>query len=141
MEELMFGSSIKKASYINELLEKMRFGPDIKEVMYLFDYNDDWYNMGFHDNKTLEPKVDKALSYLSYICYLRKQRIISKREFCFFEYQINRTLMNSQTQDYLYNLYHFAQRSKASISFSPLIVYGKKAKIITDDFYDKTSYI
>lgn len=72
-----------RAEYINELTEKIRTDKYIKDVIYMFDYNYKWYTEQFHGSGKLELKVDKTLSYFSYICYLREQKIISDKEFNF----------------------------------------------------------
>lgn len=90
--------ALKRANYINELTEKIRTDDSIKDVVYLLDYDDHWYSKEFHGSGKLELKMDKTLSYFSYICYLRKQRIISNKEFDFFRYEIERILKNQQVQ-------------------------------------------
>lgn len=132
--------SLKRASYINELTEKIRSDPDIKDIVYLFDYNQNWYSEQFHDDDSLELKVDKTLSYFSYICYLKKRKIISKKEFYFFQYEVERILMNFGTQDYFYNLYHFAGKFKTPFTFVYLLDYGKENHLLDRDFFDKESY-
>lgn len=72
--------ALKRANYINELTEKIRTDDSIKDVVYLLDYDDHWYSQEFHGSGKLEFKMDKTLSYFSYICYLRKQRIISNSD-------------------------------------------------------------
>ena len=132
--------SLKRASYINELTEKIRSDSDIKDVVYLFDYNPKWYQEQFHGNDILQLKVDKTLSYFSYICYLKKQRIISKKEFKFFQYEVERILMNPGIQDYFFNLYHFAAKFKISFTFVYLLDYGKEHNLLSDDFFDSKAY-
>ena len=66
---------LKRAGYINDLTEKIRTDSDIKDVIYMFDYGEEWYSAKFHGSGELELKVDKTLSYFSYICYLKKQKI------------------------------------------------------------------
>ena len=127
--------------YINELTEKIRTDKYIKDVIYMFDYNYKWYTEQFHGSGKLELKVDKTLSYFSYICYLREQKIISDKEFNFFKYEINRILRNSQVQDYFYNLYHFSNKNNTPITFLYLFKYGEKIKIFDEIFYDKNSYL
>lgn len=128
--------NLKRADYINELTEKIRTDESIKETIYIFDYDIPWYSKDFHGSMETELKVDKTLSYFSYICYLKKQKIISKKEFKFFEYEIKRTLINNQVQDYLYNLYHFANKFNVPLTFEFLFEYGKKTKCFDTDFYD-----
>lgn len=132
---------LRRAEYINELTEKIRTDKYIKDVIYMFDYNYKWYSEQFHGSGKLELKVDKTLSYFSYICYLREQKIISDKEFNFFKYEINRILMNSQVQDYFYNLYHFSNKNNTPITFLYLFRYGEKIKIFDEKFYDENSYL
>lgn len=131
---------LKRAGYINDLTEKIRTDSDIKDVIYMFDYDNKWYSAQFHGSGDLELKVDKTLSYFSYICYLKKQKIISNKEFDFFKYEIERILMNQQTQDYFYNLYHFSNKFDIPLTFKYLFEYGQKRKLFDDSFYDKNTY-
>jgi hypothetical protein len=81
--------SLRRADYINVLIEKIRTDDIIKEIFYMIEYSQQhWYNEKFHQS-TLEVKVDKCLSYFSYICYLKAMCLITKREYKFFEYEIN----------------------------------------------------
>ncbi len=132
--------ALKRASYISELTEKIRSDPDMQNVVYLFDYNQEWYNLDFHNSGELERKVDKTLSFFSFICYLRKKRLIAKSDFCFFQYEIRRILMNQGVIDYFYNLYHFSKQNNAPITFSYLFEYGEKNRFFAADFYDKEAY-
>ena len=131
---------LKRAEYINELTEKIRTDDFIKDTIYDIEYDKPWYSQNFHGSGNSELRVDKTLSYFSYICYLKKQRIITNREFDFFKYEIKRILDNLQVQDYFYNLYHFSNKFDVPFTFKYLFEYGKKAKIFDKDFYDKTSY-
>lgn len=132
---------LRRVGYINELIEKIRTDKYIKDVIYMFDYDDKWYSKQFHGSGKLELKVDKTLSYFSYICYLKDQKVISDKEFNFFKYEIDRILMNSQVQDYFYNLYHFSNKNHAPITFLYLFKYGEKTGKFDEKFYDKNSYL
>lgn len=131
---------LKRAGYINELTEKIRTDNFIKDVIYMLDYGKKWYSIDFHGSGELEVKVDKTLSYFSYICYLKKQKIISKKEFTFFKYEVERILLNEQVQDYFYNLYHFSDKFNTPFTFKFLFKYGEKRKIFDENFYDKKAY-
>lgn len=131
---------IKRADYINELTGKIRSDKDIKYIIYLFEYETEWYSISFHGSGKLECQVDRTLSYFSYICYLRKQHIITKKEFMFFKYEIEHLLMNTQVLDYLYNIYHYANRINEPMTFYYLFEYGKKNHIFDNDFYDQNAY-
>lgn len=131
----------KKAEYINELTEKIRTDSIIKKTVYKIDYFEKWYDENFHNSKELECEVDKTLSYFSYICYLKQFHLISRREFKFFIYEINRILVNPNVIDYFYNLFHFAKKNNACMSFEYLFKYGKKHRNFEKTFFDKNSYL
>ena len=106
------------------------------------DYNEKlWYTKKFHKSGELERKVDKTLSYFSYICYLKKKRLITASEFKFFEYEVKRILVNNQVVEYLYNLYHFTKMRKMNLTFYYLFLYGKRKKFFNKDFYNSKSSI
>lgn len=130
---------IKKAEYLNELTEKIRTDDDISDMIYILDYNQEWYNKSFHQSGEFERKMDKTLSYFSYICYLFDNNLIEKSEFNFFKYEIDRILMNRSTIKYFYNLYHFSKKCDAPITFKFLFEYGEKEKIYDNDFYNVKS--
>lgn len=128
--------ALKRAEFINELTEKIRTDEYIRDVLYLFDYDEYWYSIDFHDSGVLELKVDKTLSYFSYICYLKNQRLISNKEFRFFEYEVDRILENEQVQDYFYNLYHFCDK-KRRLPFNTCLSMGKNIKCLMTLFIEK----
>lgn len=131
---------IRRADYINELTEKIRSDEDIKNIIYLFEYGGEWYSGEFHGSGKLECQVDKTLSYFSYICYLRKQYIITKKEFMFFKYELEHLLMNNQVLDYLYNIYHYANSIDEPLTFYYLFEYGKNNHLFNTDFYDSNAW-
>lgn len=135
-------SNLKRADYINELTEKIRTDPDIRYIVYLIDYSDSlkpWYDENFHNSGELERKVDKTLSYFSYICYLKSKKIISDDEFKFFKYEIERILFNKQVKEYFFNLFHFANKFNIPFTFVYLFDYGKEINVYEEDFFNKES--
>lgn len=130
---------MKKAEYIERLTEKIRADDDIKEIVYIIDYGQIWYNEAFHNSGELERKVDKTLSYFSYICYLYKTKLISKNEFSIFKYEIERILLNNQVKTYFFNLYHFAQKFETPMTFYFLFEYGQKHNKFEKDFYNSNN--
>ena len=131
---------LKRADYINKLTEKIRTDEMIKETIYMFEYDENWYSEEFYSSGDLEIKVDKTLSYFSYICYLKSRGIITKKELCFFQYELDSIFRNHQVQDYLYNLYHYSNGLGIAMTFKYLFDYGKKEKIFIEEMYDKESY-
>ncbi|MBD5115626.1 MAG: hypothetical protein HDT46_10610 [Ruminococcaceae bacterium] len=126
-----YSNKTKRADFINQIISKLRFDKEMAETMNVIDYGNEWYNDKFHNqNNGLEKRMDNLLSYLSYICYLKKEKHIGKREFCIFEYEVNRVCSSPSVKCYLWNLYHFSSKQKANCSFQYLIDYGMKNKLI-----------
>ena len=128
---------LKRAEYIKNLFNEIRSNPKI--VFYLFEYDSIWYNENFHGSKDLENSVDYTLSYFSYICYLRSNGIITKLDFNYFRYELERILNNRQFKNYIYNLYHFSNKINQPISFVDLFQYAKDNGYFDQDFWDKNS--
>lgn len=131
---------LKRSEYILNILEKIRNDKDIRDTIYMIEYSKIWYNSDFHDNKDLEPKVDYTLSFLSYICYLKNEKLISKHEFKFLEYEVNRIVTNPQVQNYLYNIYIFSRYVKTEFCFSYLKDYAEKNNLLLEGFEDPYAY-
>ena len=126
----------RRTELIHQIIEKLRFDEDIARTMYLIDYGTPWYNEDFHDrDDDLEYRIDKVLSFLNYICYLRKEKMFSKREFRILQYEINRACVSFDVQCYLWNLYHFSIKQGTVCSFQDLIDYGIGEDIIKKDSF------
>ena len=39
---------LKRAEFLNQIIEKLRFNDEMTRAIYLIDYNQDWYGEGFH---------------------------------------------------------------------------------------------
>ena len=126
----------KRAEFINQILEKLRFDKDLATTAYIFDYNQNWYNKSFHGSE-IEGSIDKLLSYLDYICYLRFTKNITKTEFKVFQYKIHRACITSKI--YLWNLHNFSKKNNTTCSFQFLIDYGIKNKLFPKDFKENTT--
>lgn len=132
-------NNINKAAYINELTDKIRSDVDIRDTLYKLEYTEHWYTDNFHDSGEEELKMDKTLSYFSYICYLMHMKIISDKEFAFFNYEIMMILNNEDIKGYFFNLYHFSRSIGTPMTFHYLFEYGKKHRMFPPSFYDEDS--
>jgi len=128
----------RRAEFINQILDKLRFDKELRKIIYVFEYNYNWYDGSFHGSK-LEKSVDMLLSYVNYICYLKITKNISKTEFEIFQYEIHRICMSSSSKCYLWNLYHFSIINNAPCSFLYLIDYGISEKLFPKEFKKNTS--
>jgi hypothetical protein len=121
-------------------LNKLWSDEEIRSVIQMLEYNDTWYNEGFHGSP-LEIKVDKTLQFLSHICFLRKNGILNDTEFDAFEYELKHLFQNKSVINYLSFLFHFSQRALANGQSSPfpfkdLLEYG-----IDNNLVDKSLFI
>ena len=131
---------LKRSEFMNQIIEKLRFDKSLTKTMYKIDYEFGWYNDQYHNgNNDLEHEIDKLFSYFSYICYLRKTKNITNKEFDFLKYEIHRTCYSPDAQCYLWNIYHFSQKNKVSSSFCELIQYGIDEELFDESFTNKKS--
>ena len=131
---------IKRADFINSLLEKIRFDKDLQHAMYVVDYVPNWYGKDFHGGE-LEPLMDRLFCCLDYICYLKQTHNISCKEFNAFRYDVHRVCVSKSAAAYLWNLYHFSKINKSECQFINIINYGIKKKILPKNFKsDKSLY-
>jgi len=62
------GNKVKRAEFVNQIIEKLRFDPEMVETMDMIDYDEfHWYDAKFHSSGGTETKIDKLFSYLTYI--------------------------------------------------------------------------
>lgn len=131
----------KESELLQELIKEIRTGK-VREFVSKCDYGDKWYGDKFHKGAD-EPWIDHALTVFSNLCYLRKCHFISRKAFGFFEYDLELIFSDSQVVDYLYNLYHDAQKAGLSFPFKQLIDYAFQkhlVKISRSDFEDCRAY-
>jgi hypothetical protein len=89
------GNKVKRAEFLEQIISKLIFDEEIVKTMYMIDYNYNWYDEHFHNNKNgLEKSVDKLLAYIDYICYLKEIRNITQKEFVIIQYEISRILIS-----------------------------------------------
>ena len=117
---------MKRAEIVNGLIGLIRTDEYIHAVLQIIDYDESWYTDAFHNGKNndLERQVDRTFSYFSYICYMRKKKLLSTSEFSFFEYDLMRILRNSDSSEYLHFIYSFSSNNDAACPFKYLIEYG-----------------
>jgi len=131
---------VRRSEFLDKILNKLIFDPEMIEAMNIIDYDfkeNEWYNKNFY-NSELERKIDKYLSFIDYILYLRKLKNIRSEEFNVIENEIIRIFISSQLQEYLWNLYHFGRTNKEKCPYIRIIDYGIKKEYFYKEFkYDK----
>jgi hypothetical protein len=125
---------LRRAEFIDKIINIIRFDKEMAETLYTIDYYPFWYDVNFHKNRDFEYKIDKVLSYFDYICYLYSTKNIGNNEFKILKYRISRICMSPSTQAYLWNLYHFSNKFGRECSFTHIINYGIKNKLIKQEF-------
>ena len=132
--------TMKRAKFIQQIIEELRSGKELSSIMYLLDYNPLWYDHNFHTS-SIEPDVDRLLSCLNYICYMKSTNVISKKEFEALKYHVHRALVSPSSKTYLWNIFHFAKSNNTPCAFSYLIDYGIASALLPAEFKtDKTLY-
>lgn len=68
--QLYKSMKIKKAEFINGLLDDIRLNDKCLKALHYIDYNIEWYNSKFHKTSEIESIMDAFLSKMDYVCYL-----------------------------------------------------------------------
>jgi len=124
---------IRRTEFVREIVERLEFDKELADISYILDYErEKWYNREYHGDKEKEQKFDSFFSYLTYICYLRKTKSLTAKEFTLFEYTIRRACSNRQAQAYLWNLHHWSKRNNTTSSFQYLIDYLRE-KVLDEE--------
>lgn len=138
----------KRGEIVEKLISKVRNNQDIATIMDIIDWDKGFYYdgemrvsnelcrkelKGISDGDLFK-KIDETLSCFSYICYLKKQFTLTKKDMKNFEYEIRRLFDNEHIVNYLYSLYHWSASLGVPMSFSFLVDYGIKKKYISRDF-------
>lgn len=138
----------KRIEIIKPLIEKVRENSNIATILEVIDWNNGFFYDGrFHinwytkclklqsmNNEELTTIIDNVLSIFSYVCYLRKRRILQKEDMYFFEYKISRLFNNEHIGNYLFSLYHWTSSINVKMSFFNLVQYGIKKKYLSKTF-------
>lgn len=74
----------KEVEILHTLIKTLR-SPEIIDFIRKSDYDVRWYDEKFH-NSQLEETVDGVLTEYSYLCHLKKTKMIANKTFDFFRY-------------------------------------------------------
>lgn len=109
----------RRAEYLDSLLHKLWKNKDIQDFILMNDYDKDWYNEAFHrsDDKTIPTLADKTLSFMNYICYVVKVKIIHKKERALFDYYLSALALCKDMRRYIFDLYQYSILNKKPFLF------------------------
>jgi hypothetical protein len=62
---------------------------DVTQGYYLVDHGEFKYSERFHRSEE-EKSIDRLLTFVDLICYLRRQDLITESEIRYFEYELTR---------------------------------------------------
>ena len=140
-------NNYKRAELVQKLMEKVRDDEEISELVLKIDYSTEIrYNGDFLyegeprdsiKSQELMTKIDKTLAYYSYICYLKKQKILKDEDILIFDYTIKRLTTNPHMANYLYSLYHWSNSIKINCSFDYLIKYAERKGYIKKQEFER----
>ncbi len=134
-------TQVKRAEFVFNIYEKLRLEKDTMNAMYMIDYEKSWYEKDFHSKEKnrdsdKEYGIDRLLSILSYICYLRKEGCIEDKEFLLFKYDIDRVSKSYQCQNYMWNVYHFSKDElHTSCPYNGIIEYAIISGMLPKDIF------
>ncbi len=129
-----------QAEYVDKLLDRFQNDEEIRTFVSMCDYLEEWYDDYFHDYKSEKchaKKADKTLFFLNYLCHIEQERVLQKKEFEVFEYNIYAIIQNDNTLSYLADLYHYTIFEKRRYPFEYLLKYGIKKGIIPKEIVDR----
>lgn len=67
-------NTYKRAEFINSLVTTLRNDEEISSIIYMFDYDSEWYTREFHYQRNkLEHDVDKTLAYFYNLFHFSKK--------------------------------------------------------------------
>lgn len=103
----------KRMETLCSISEKYLSDEDIQEAMQIVSYDQTmWYSLNPKKpfiKDDLEMKIDKMLTFYSYICYLLHTKNLTYKEYSFFQYDIASVCEKAQTQLYLWDLWKIAK--------------------------------
>lgn len=98
--QLKLNYRTQKATFFKDLYSIMYGDSDIREGLYLVNYDKFAYNKSFHGSQN-EKFIDRMLSFLDLICDLYYQDVITDYEMKFFKYELSVVYKNEQIRQYL----------------------------------------
>ena len=120
----------QRSNFVDALLCKVR-DTELSEFFYRnIDREDETdfrcYKGGLMFENGYEEIFDRFLFMISYVCYLRRNRLISKRDFKLFEYMIDRTMRSAQVTSYMRDFYADETLSNMSRPYDDLLYISAK---------------
>lgn len=131
-----------RAEYLDSLLTKLWENKDIQNFILLNDYDKDWYNEDFHrsEDKTIPTLADKTLSFINYICYVVKAKIIHKKEKSLFDYYLSSLALCKDMRRYLFDLYQYSILNHKPFLFSYFLDLCIEENLLPKSMKDKNYF-
>ena len=115
-----------RASYLLEVMEKIRDNENFSEILYMVEYEKFVYDPDkFHESPE-EKKLDSALFQIRTLIYLKNENHLSNDEFEIFEYLVNSILKDENVYAYLENLKDKLENTGKKYPFEELLAYSRK---------------
>ncbi len=124
--QIRAGARAQRATFLKDLYMQLRTDSEVARAFYLIEYGEFVCDAKFHGSE-LEPKIDRLLTLIDLVCELRAQRVITKREMRFFDYQLSRAARNPEVQNYLRFLNYFYARN--GLNRTPFSAFQSYAKL------------
>ncbi len=132
----------RRAEYLDTLLTKLWENKDIQNFILINDYDESWYNEQFHrsNDKTISVLADKTLSFMNYICYVVKVKIIKKEERALFDYYLSALALCKDMRCYLFDLYQYSIWNNKPFLFDYFLDLCIQQNLLPKEIKDKNYF-
>lgn len=132
----------RRCTVTYEIIRQFYNDEGVRSVLYVIEYGDWAYDEKFHGSKDGQ-LFDKTFSYLDNIAKLKEECVLDVDDYGSIFYLMHRLLQNKNVLCYLWNIYHFANKSGAKNPFGNLYKYAIKQKLIKENEFlsmEQTDY-
>lgn len=127
-------AKLEHAQQVFKMQESTRNNENVTSFFRMIDYGENkGWNQSLHRDKKLEKMVDDALLLYNYIVYLRKKHILNKKEFAYFQYEIDKIVKNEEVQSYFFTLSQHCKSLGLPFKFEYLLQYGINKEYINKE--------
>ena len=132
-----------QAEYVDKILERFQSDDEIRDFISKNDYEEDWYKKEFHEpesDECIAAKADKTIFFLDYLCHINQEKILHKKEFAVFEYNLYAVIQNINTRSYFADLYQYSLVENRKFPFTHVLKYAIDNNIIPKEVMDNDYY-
>lgn len=120
----------------SNLFDEMERNLKNNDFFYKIDYGENWYNKAFH-NSEIEKSADQFFEEINRVCLALGSKKKFKKQL---PYKITKALQDPNTQNYMYNYYHYTNQHKLNNQYKNLIAFAKVNEYFESNFDNPNAY-